>query len=34
ALYADETIPYSEVIRVLDVVNKNNFKMILVTRPK
>ncbi|MDR2805116.1 MAG: biopolymer transporter ExbD [Dysgonamonadaceae bacterium] len=34
ALYADETIPYSEVIRVLDMVNKNNFKMILVTRPK
>ncbi|MDR2683644.1 MAG: biopolymer transporter ExbD [Dysgonamonadaceae bacterium] len=34
ALYADETIPYSEVIRVLDIVNQNNFKMILVTRPK
>ena len=34
ALYADETIPYSEVIRVLDLVNRNNFKMILVTRPK
>ena len=34
ALYADETIPYSEVIRVLDLVNQNNFKMILVTRPK
>jgi biopolymer transport protein ExbD len=34
ALYADETIPYSEVIRVLDVVNKSDFKMILVTRPK
>ena len=34
ALYADETIPYSEVIRVLDLVNRNGFKMILVTRPK
>ncbi|MDR0541411.1 MAG: biopolymer transporter ExbD [Dysgonamonadaceae bacterium] len=34
ALYADETIPYSEVIRVLDTVNRNSFKMILVTRPK
>jgi biopolymer transport protein ExbD len=34
ALYADETIPYSEVVRILDVVNQNNFKMILVTRPK
>jgi len=34
ALYADETIPYSEIIRVLDVVNQNKMKMILVTRPK
>ena len=34
ALYADETIPYKEVVRVLDMANKNNFKMILVTRPK
>jgi biopolymer transport protein ExbD len=34
ALYADETIPYAEVIRVLDLVNQSNFKMILVTRPK
>jgi biopolymer transport protein ExbD len=34
ALYADETIPYKEVVRVLDIANKNNFKMILVTRPK
>ncbi|MDR0541377.1 MAG: biopolymer transporter ExbD [Dysgonamonadaceae bacterium] len=34
ALYADETIPYSEVIKVLDVINQNKLKMILVTRPK
>lgn len=34
ALYADETIPYSEVIKILDVANQNNFKMILVTRPR
>ncbi|GHS96257.1 biopolymer transporter ExbD [Bacteroidia bacterium] len=34
ALYADETIPYSEVVRILDLVNRNNFKMLLVTRPK
>ncbi len=34
ALYADETIPYKEVVRVLDIANQNNFKMILVTRPK
>ena len=34
ALYADKTIPYSEVIRVLDLVNRNDFKMMLVTNPK
>ena len=34
ALYADETIPYAEVIRVLDLANRNDFKMILVTRKK
>ena len=34
ALYADEMIPYFEVIRVLDIVNQNKMKMILVTRPK
>jgi biopolymer transport protein ExbD len=34
ALYADETIPYSEVVKVLDIANQNNFRMVLVTRPK
>ena len=34
ALYADETIPYSEVVRMLDLVKRNGFKMILVTRSK
>ena len=34
ALYADETIPYAEVVKILDLVNQNNFKMILVTRPQ
>ncbi len=34
ALYADESIPYKEVVKVLDIANQNNFKMILVTRPK
>ncbi|GHT07054.1 biopolymer transporter ExbD [Bacteroidia bacterium] len=33
ALYADETIPYSEVVKLLDIANQNHFKMILVTRP-
>ncbi|MDL2222742.1 biopolymer transporter ExbD [Bacteroidales bacterium OttesenSCG-928-M11] len=34
ALYADESIPYKEVVKVLDIANQNNFKMILVTRPQ
>jgi len=34
ALYADETIPYKEVVKVLNIANQNNFRMILVTRPK
>lgn len=34
ALYADESIPYAEVVKVLDIANQNKFKMILVTRPQ
>ena len=34
ALYADETIPYCEVVKVLNIANENQFRMILVTRPK
>ena len=34
ALYADETIPYKEVVKVLNIANENQFRMILVTRPK
>lgn len=33
AVYADESIPYKEVVRVLDIANRNNFKMVLMTRP-
>ena len=33
ALYADETVPYSEVIRVLDIANREHFRMVLATRP-
>lgn len=33
ALYADETIPYREVVKALDIANQNQFKMVLVTRP-
>ena len=34
AIYADETIPYKEVVKILDIANQNNFRTILVTRPK
>lgn len=34
ALYADESIPYKEVVKILDIANQNHFKMILVTRPR
>jgi biopolymer transport protein ExbD len=33
ALYADETVPYKEVIKILNIANENKFKMVLVTRP-
>ena len=32
ALYADETVAYREIVKILDMVNRNNFSMILVTR--
>ncbi len=32
ALYADEVVPYREIVRVLNVANENNFKMVLATR--
>jgi biopolymer transport protein ExbD len=32
ALYADETVPYREVVRVLNIANENNYKMVLATR--
>jgi biopolymer transport protein ExbD len=33
ALYADETVPYREIVRVLNVANKNQFKLVIATRP-
>jgi len=33
ALYADEAVPYREVVKVLDIANKNKFRMALFTRP-
>jgi biopolymer transport protein ExbD len=34
ALYADETVPYREVVKILNIANKNNFRMVLITRPQ
>lgn len=33
ALYADESVPYREIVRVLNIANENKFKMVLATRP-
>ena len=32
ALYADEVVPYREIVRMLDIANRNNFKIALFTR--
>ena len=32
ALYADETVPYGEVVKVLNIANDNDFRMVLATR--
>lgn len=33
ALYADESVPYREVVKVLNIANENKFKMVIATRP-
>ncbi len=33
ALYADVTVPYGEIVKVLNIANENQFKMVLATRP-
>lgn len=33
ALYADESVPYKEVVKILDIANKNKFKIVLATKP-
>ena len=33
ALYADEAVPYREIVKVLNIANENKFKMVLATRP-
>jgi biopolymer transport protein ExbD len=32
ALYADETVPYKEIVKILNIANENKFKIVLVTR--
>jgi biopolymer transport protein ExbD len=32
ALYADESVPYREIVKVLNIANENHFKMVLATR--
>lgn len=33
ALYADETVPYREIVKVLNIANDNHLKMVLATKP-
>ena len=33
ALYADENVPYKEVVKVLNIATENKFKMVIATRP-
>ncbi len=32
ALYADESVPYSEIVKILNIANDNQFKVVLATR--
>lgn len=34
AIYADESVPYGEVVKILDLANKHNLKMVLATSPQ
>ena len=33
ALYADESVPYREIVSALNIAIENHFKMVLATRP-
>ncbi|MDR0995830.1 MAG: biopolymer transporter ExbD [Tannerella sp.] len=33
ALYADQEVPYREIVKILNIANENHFKMVLITRP-
>lgn len=34
AIYADQSVPYGEVVKILDLANKHNLKMVLATVPE
>jgi biopolymer transport protein ExbD len=34
ALHADKTVPFDNVVRVLDMAQRNNYKLIIATSPK
>lgn len=34
ALYADETVPHGEVVKILNIANVNKFRLVIATRPK
>ena len=33
ALYADENVPYKEIVKVLDIANENKLKLVIATKP-
>ncbi|MBO4672754.1 MAG: biopolymer transporter ExbD [Bacteroidaceae bacterium] len=33
SLYADEAVPYRNIVEILSIANENHFKMVLATRP-
>ena len=33
ALYADESVPYREIVKILNIANEHHLKMVLSTRP-
>mgnify|MGYP006864422162 CR=1 FL=1 len=33
-VYADESVPYGEVVKILDLANKHKLKMVLATAPE
>ena len=33
SLYADEAVPYKNVVEILNIANENHFRMVLATRP-